>query len=103
MALFTIVCLPPDIFQEQIKGMKCSAYYEPEAKIVFVSGDRVTLVVRLHETVHAVRDRILPECVGIYFDILFDLLDTFLTINSYKRGLWNDLKATWRNYRRQED
>jgi hypothetical protein len=103
MALFTIVCLPPEIFQEQIKGMKCSAYYEPASRVVFVSGDRVTPIIILHETVHAVRDRILPECVGIYFDILFDLLDTFLTINSYKRGLWHDLKATWRNYRMADE
>jgi hypothetical protein len=103
--LFKIVFFPEKEHFEFEGGLEVRAYYDPEdtPRTVYVAGSKIRLIVYLHECVHAVRDRVLPECIGLYFDILFDLVSLIFIPSSYtkEKGLINSFKETWKDYRIQ--
>ena len=99
--LFKVIFFPEKEYFEFEGGLLVLAYYDSEDKTVYVAGSRIRWIVYFHECFHAVRDRVLPECVGLYFDILFDLVTAVFTPSTYKKGFIKSFKETWKDYRIQ--
>jgi hypothetical protein len=78
-------------------GFSAISYYDSDLKTIFVAGSKTSKWVLFHEHIHALADK-LPKSFSYYIDFVWDLLDNFLCLSCYKKGIWKSLKETWHEY-----